>query len=63
MRRWWTLAGLLVFVARGQVTAAPPGQPAPTVPGISDTVVVIIGTVISLLVIYAIAAAHFRKED
>lgn len=40
-------------------------QPLPSgsVPGVSDTTAVIIGTVLSLLVIYAIVAANLRKED
>lgn len=37
----------------------PPGS----VPGVSDTAAIIIGTVLSLLVIYAIVAANLRKED
>lgn len=38
------------------------GRPG-SVPGISDTTAIIIGTVLSLLVIYAIVAANLRKEE
>lgn len=38
------------------------GRPG-LVPGISDTTAIIIGTVLSLLVIYAIVAANLRKEE
>ena len=37
--------------------------PSGSVPGVSDTAAVIIGTVLSLLVIYAIVAANLRKEN
>lgn len=43
--------------------AQPPAPPSPVVPGLGDTGVVLIGTVLCLLVIYAIVAAHLRKED
>lgn len=43
--------------------AAQQQTPPGSVPGISDTVAIIIGTVLSLLVIYAIVAANLRKED
>lgn len=39
-------------------------QPSPgSVPGISDAAAIIIGTALSLLVIYAIVAAHLRKDE
>jgi|GEM_PF-6852704 len=40
----------------------PPPSPAGSVTGISDTAAVLIGTVLSLLVIYAIVAARFRRD-
>lgn len=40
----------------------PPPPPPGSVPGVSDTAAIVIGTVLSLLVIYAIVAAHLRKE-
>ena len=38
-------------------------MPSGSVPGVSDTAAVVIGTVLSLLVLYAIIAANLRKED
>jgi hypothetical protein len=38
---------------------APPGS----VPGLSDTAAILIGTFLTLLVIYAIVAAHLRRPD
>lgn len=55
------VAFLLLLLATSVAEAQQPGQPA--VPGLSDTAVIIIGTVLSLLVIYAIIAAHLRKDD
>lgn len=37
--------------------------PAGSVPGVSDTAAVIIGTALSLLVLYAIVAAHLQQDD
>jgi len=39
----------------------PPPSPSGSVPGISDTAAVVIGTVLSLVVIYAIVAARLRR--
>lgn len=55
------VAFLLLLLATSVAETQQPGQPA--VPGLSDTAVIIIGTVLSLLVIYAIIAAHLRKDD
>jgi hypothetical protein len=41
------------------VLQARPGS----VPGLSDTAAIIIGTVLTLLVLYAIVAAHLRGTD
>lgn len=45
----------LAFLAQQQ----PPGS----VPGVSDTAAIIIGTLLTLVVIYAIVAANLRKTD
>ncbi len=47
-------------VIAGQV--APPPSSPPVVP-LGDTSAVVLGTVVCLLVIYAIVAAHLRKAD
>ncbi|HXF83685.1 MAG TPA: hypothetical protein VNN19_13120 [bacterium] len=39
----------------------PPPPPDGSVPGLSDTAAVVIGTVLSLLVLYAIVAANWRQ--
>lgn len=38
---------------------SPPGS----VPGVSDTVAIIVGTLLTAAVIYAIVAANLRKTD
>lgn len=39
-------------------------QPSPgSVPGVNDTAAIIIGTLLTLVVIYAIVAANLRKTD
>jgi hypothetical protein len=39
-------------------------QPRPgSIPGISDTTAIVAGTLLTLVVIYAIVAAHLRKPD
>ena len=60
VRHGTKLGKVLSLALAASVAQAQPGQPA--VPGLSDTAVIIIGTVLSLLVIYAIVAAHLRKE-
>jgi len=59
----WLQGGFAqVMVAWGLAGATPP-PPGPVAPGLSDTAVVILGTALCLLVIYAIVAAHLRKRD
>lgn len=38
-------------------------QPSGSVPGVSDTAAIVIGTLLTLLVIYAIVAANLRKTN
>lgn len=53
----------MMFAALAVLLQQPP-QPAPgSVPGISDAAAILIGTVLSLLVIYAIVAANLRKDE
>lgn len=52
------MSAALVFLLQ-QPQQPPPGS----IPGVSDTAAIVIGTVLSLLVIYAIVAAHLRKEE
>ncbi len=54
----WTL---LLSLLGASAPSSP--SPGPVVPGFSDTGVIILGTALCLLVIYAIVAAHLRKEE
>ncbi len=56
------VAWALVLSLTGASAPSSP-SPSPVVPGFSDTGVIILGTALCLLVIYAIVAAHLRKED
>ncbi len=52
----WSIGTIIA----GQVGTSPPTRPV--VP-LGDTAAVLLGTIVCLLVIYAIVAAHLRKED
>lgn len=51
-----------MFAALAVLLLQPPPRSG-SVPGLSDAAAIIIGTVLSLLVIYAIVAANLRREE